>query len=157
MDKYFEYDLRAPENAAKPFNGKCSGGSVYFREGPGKSHKAIGIVRKGEEILALPAEDGWCEAATVINGRIVKGFISSKYVKADATDTTSTRAYPATCSGQGVNIRTGRSTKHSSIGNLNRGDLLIAMPREAGWCNAAAVIEGHIAVGYVYCLYVKSR
>lgn len=31
------------------------------------------------------------------------------------------------------------------------------MPREAGWCNAAAVIEGHIAVGYVFCLYVKSR
>ena len=40
---------------------------------------------------------------------------------------------------------------------LNKGDLLIAMPREAGWCNAAAVIEGHIAVGYVFCLYVKSR
>lgn len=93
MDKYFEYDLTAdgsaepagaPENATKPFNGKCSGGSVYFREGPGKSHKAIGIVRKGDKILALPAKDGWCEAATVINGRIVKGFISSKYVKADA-------------------------------------------------------------------------
>lgn len=166
MDKYFEYDLTAdgpaeptgaPENAAKPFNGKCSGNSVYFREGPGKGHKALGIVRKGEEILALPAADGWCEAATVIKGRIVKGFISSKYVKADATDTASTRAYPATCSGQDVNIRTGRSTEHSSIGTLNKGDLLIAMPREAGWCNAAAVIEGHIAVGYVFCLYVKSR
>lgn len=166
MDKYFEYDLAAdgpaeptgaPENAAKPFNGKCSGNSVYFREGPGKGHKALGIVRKGEEILALPAADRWCEAATVIKGRIVKGFISSKYVKADATDTASTRAYPATCSGQDVNIRTGRSTEHSSIGTLNKGDLLIAMPREAGWCNAAAVIEGHIAVGYVFCLYVKSR
>ena len=95
MDKYFEYDIDnqwkpiaqgtdAPAVKTEPFNGKCSGGSVYFREGPGKSHKAIGIVRKGDKILALPAKDGWCEAATVINGRIVKGFISSKYVKADA-------------------------------------------------------------------------
>ncbi len=171
MDKYFEYDLEtdwtaataptapaeAPQASGKPYNAKCTGGSVYVRTGPGKEHPAIGVARKDEELLSLPAIKGWCEIATVIKGKLVRGFISAKYVAQNATNTAATRAYPAYCSGQGVNFRTGPGTEHSSLGKLDKGAPIIAMPKEAGWCRAAAVIEGAITVGYVFATYVKSR
>lgn len=166
MDKYFTYDLDAewrPTTASteattgKPYNAKCSGGSVYFRTGPGKENPAIGIIRKGEELLALPAQNGWCEAGTVIDGKLVRGFISARYVEEDSTDHSKTRAYPATCNGQGVNVRTGPGTEHRSLGKLDKGAPLIAMPKEAGWCQVAAAIDGSIAIGYMFSTYVKGR
>ncbi|OPZ65873.1 MAG: Bacterial SH3 domain protein [Firmicutes bacterium ADurb.Bin506] len=171
MDKFFNYDLdadwkpatgptaapEAPQSAGRPYNAKCTGGSVYFRTGPGKEHTAIGIARKDEELLALPPAGGWCEAATVIKGKIVRGYISAKYVAENATNTAATRAYPATCGGQGVNLRTGPGTEHRSLGKLDKGAPMIAMPKEAGWCSVAAVLDGKIVVGYMFATYVKSR
>ena len=166
MDKYFTYDLDAEWRPAtaladtvtgKPYNAKCSGGSVYFRTGPGKENPAIGIIRKSEELLALPARNGWCEAGTVIEGKLVRGFISARYVEKDRTNHSRTRAYPATCNGQGVNVRTGPGTEHNSLGKLDKGAPLIAMPKEAGWCQVAAVIDGSIAIGYMFSTYVKGR
>lgn len=168
MDKYFEYDLDnqwkpitqgtdAPAVNTEPFNAVCLGNSVYIRSGRGKTHPYIGIVHKNEEMLALPPVDGWCEVAAVIKGQIVRGYISAKYVTPRTTNTAATRAYPAYCGGSGVNVRTGRGTQHNSIGKAESNALMIAMPKEGGWCQIATVLDGKIAVGYMFATYVKSR
>lgn len=170
MDKYFTYDLddqwkpitqetapATPTAKSEPFNAVCPGNSVYIRSGRGKTHPSIGIVRRNEEMLALPAVDGWCEVAAVIKGEIVRGFISAKYVTPRTANTATTRAYPAYCGGSGVNVRTGRGTQHDSIGKVERNAPMIAMPKEGGWCQIATAIDGKIAVGFMFATYVKSR
>lgn len=73
----------SPSTTASPaaFFAKCSGGSVYIRSGPAKTYKAVGVARKDNLLLALPAKNSWCEVAAVIDGKIVKGYMSSTYVK----------------------------------------------------------------------------
>lgn len=34
-----------------------------------------------EEMLALPAVDGWCQIATVLDGKIAVGYMFATYVK----------------------------------------------------------------------------
>ena len=167
MDKYFIYDIddqwnpiqpqEQPTEKTKAFNAICPGNSVYFRSGRGTQNPSIGIVRKNEEMLVLPAVDGWCEAAAVIKGEIVRGYISAKYVTPRETNTASTRAYPAYCSGSGVNVRTGRGTQHDSIGKAEKNAPMIAMPKENGWCQIAVALDGKITVGFMSATYVKSR
>ncbi len=57
------------------------GGSVYVRAGRGKAHKALGVAHKGDALLALPPEDGWCQVAAVLNGAIATGYMAERYVE----------------------------------------------------------------------------
>lgn len=65
----------------KAYHAKCSGGSVYVRSGPGTTNKAVGVARKDDVLLALPAKNGWCEVAAFIGGKLVLGYMSASYVK----------------------------------------------------------------------------
>lgn len=67
--------------SGKAYHAKCSGGSVYVRSGPAKTYKAVGVARKDEPLLALPAKNSWCEVAAVIDGKIVTGYMAASYVK----------------------------------------------------------------------------
>lgn len=66
-----------------------------------------------------------------------------------------TEPYFATCGGNSVNVRTGRGTEHESLGTLDKGDKMLALPAVDGWCAASAEIGGEIVAGYVSAQYVK--
>lgn len=59
----------------------CTGSSVHVRTGRSAQHSSLGLAKRGETIIALPAVDDWCEVAAVIGGRLVKGFMSAQYVQ----------------------------------------------------------------------------
>lgn len=56
------------------YKGIIVGGSVYVREGPGKQYPSVDIVRKGQEIVVISEQNGWCYAEDF-------GWVSMKYVK----------------------------------------------------------------------------
>lgn len=63
--------------------------------------------------------------------------------------------YFAKCSGNQVNVRSGRSTSYSSYGKLPVGAKMLAMPERDGWCEIACYLNGKLITGYMYAAYVK--
>ena len=59
----------------------CTGDSVNLRAGRGTQYDILGVVRKDDKLLAMPAIDGWHEVAAVIGGKVTAGYISGKYIK----------------------------------------------------------------------------
>lgn len=74
-------DEDSNEISNTPYYAKCSGGTVYVRSGPGTKYDKLGIAKKDDLILALPESNGWCKIAVVLNGDLIIGYMSSKYVK----------------------------------------------------------------------------
>ena len=71
-------EAEAPKEA---YFAVCSGGSVYLRRGPGAETQKLGTVHRGDKLLALPAEDGWCEVAAMQKNGIASGYMAERYVK----------------------------------------------------------------------------
>lgn len=65
--------------AREPYWGICTGGSVNFREGPGKDHALLGVIHRGDKLLVLPKE-GWPQAAVLIGGELCVGYVSPQYL-----------------------------------------------------------------------------
>ena len=65
--------------AAEPYCGVCTGGSVYVRTGPGTEYSKLGTAHKGDKLLVLPG-DGWPQVAVVLDGKLVTGYMSGRYV-----------------------------------------------------------------------------
>ena len=63
-------------------------------------------------------------------------------------------AYFATCTGNGVNVRTGRGTTFESIGTLNKEEKMLALPAVDGWCEVAVTVQGKLLSGYMAEQYV---
>lgn len=71
----------AAEAPKEAYFAVCSGGSVYLRRGPGAETQKLGTVHRGDKLLALPAEDGWCEVAAMQKNGIASGYMAERYVK----------------------------------------------------------------------------
>lgn len=94
MDKYFEYDVTdasvvAESTASAPVERKgvaylatCGGEGVNIRQGRSTGYASLGKLGKGEPVLALPAVNGWCEIAAVLDGKIITGYMHGDYIKA---------------------------------------------------------------------------
>ena len=67
-----------------PYYAYCSGSRVNVRTGRGTSAPIIATASKGDLILALPAQDGWCEVQLYIDGKPISGYMSANYVKTNA-------------------------------------------------------------------------
>ena len=65
--------------------GMCTGGSVHVRSGPGKEYPAIGVVHAGDRLLLLQGE-GWPQAAALIDGKLMVGYLSDKYARGTILD-----------------------------------------------------------------------
>ena len=52
-------------------------GNVYLRQGPGTSHEALDILRKGTEVILYEMESGWYKVK-LEDG--TAGYVSSKYI-----------------------------------------------------------------------------
>ncbi len=66
---------------AGPYFATCSGGSVNIRDGAGKDFAKVAVAHLDDLILALPDADGWSAVAVAIEGKIVSGYMSSKYIR----------------------------------------------------------------------------
>lgn len=59
----------------------CGGSKVNIRTGRGTDHTILGVLYKGDRMLALPQIGGWCEVAAETNGKIIRGYMSGQYVR----------------------------------------------------------------------------
>lgn len=74
-------EAEAPKEA---YFAVCGGGSVYLRCGPGAQTRKLGTVHRGDKLLALPAEGGWCEVAAMQESGIARGYMAERYVRREA-------------------------------------------------------------------------
>lgn len=65
----------------KPFFAIVTGGSVNVRRGAGSQYTTIGTAHKDDKVLALPQNVDWSQISIVIDGEMITGFISNKYIK----------------------------------------------------------------------------
>lgn len=63
----------------KPYYGICIGGSVNVRTGGSTDYPAIGVVHKDDKLLVLPT-GGWPQVALELDGKLMVGYMSDKYV-----------------------------------------------------------------------------
>ena len=83
VKKYGGIDNNTPvNNEAETKYGVCSGGSVNVRSGPGTSNKVLGVIRKDDKILFIDKGEGWSQVAAEINGSLIVGYMSNRYIKA---------------------------------------------------------------------------
>lgn len=59
----------------------CIGNGVNFRKGRGTNYASLGLLNKGEKMLALTNVNGWFEVAGGVNGSLITGYMSAKYVQ----------------------------------------------------------------------------
>ena len=64
----------------KPYYGICTGGSVNVRAGGSTDYPAIGIAHKDDKLLVLPT-GGWPQVALELDGKLVVGYMSGKYIQ----------------------------------------------------------------------------
>lgn len=63
-----------------------TGGSVYIREGAGTSHKALGVLLKGNTVtcsgyFTKVSSTVWLKVSATLKGKSVTGWMSTKYLK----------------------------------------------------------------------------
>jgi len=65
-------------------------------------------------------------------------------------------AYFAVCGGNDVNVRTGRGTAFPTLGQLDKGDKMLALPEKDDWCAVSCVLGGKMVSGYMFSQYVRA-
>ena len=135
-------------------------GNVYLRQGPGTSHEALDILRKGAEVILYEMESGWYKVK-LEDG--TAGYVSSKYITVtqsynDAMEDLFQPDEPSKpqSTGKGVattdvNFREGPSTSHKKLGRIPEGASLILYGQDGDWQQ----VEYNGIIGYVYGKYVK--
>ncbi len=98
-------------------------GTVNFRSSNNTNSSIIGTVRRGDEILALKYSDQWFQGT--INGQT--GWIAAWLV------TSKTGHQLGHISSKLVNVRSGPSTNHSLITQLNLGDVVRITGEQGDW------------------------
>lgn len=97
------------DDAQKQF-GVVTGGSVYYRKGPGKSYKAYGTKHRGDELEILEKSGSWYKFAesSVSDGY---AWIHSKYIKLSSAsaDKTASKETTPTSSESTYTVRSGDS------------------------------------------------
>lgn len=143
-------------------------GTVHVRSSATAASTSNGTVRGNTGLNILGIEpNGWWKVKT--HGKGLEGYISKRYVrvvaKADKAGSPGTPgtpsipgtpgtpgSYNATISGQGVNFRTGPSTRNKSQGLLNRGTQVTVLGASGSWYQIKVTATGQ--QGYVYKTYV---
>ena len=115
--------------------------SLYLREGPARTFKSIGVLRKDEqvEILGQSADEGWKNLRTT-SGLV--GWASAKYLQLiEGSDDETPIPPPTSGSGEykvtayALYMREGPGTNFKSLGHLGRNEVvtLIAESADGEW------------------------
>ncbi len=73
-----------PEKVTVPNYVYVTGSRVNLRSGPGTNHKVLAGFDKGSKLILQSQNDGWSRVSGQRAGRPVVGWMSSKYLSADA-------------------------------------------------------------------------
>lgn len=107
--------------------GQVTGGSVYYRKGPGTSYKAYGTYHKGDKLNLISKSGNWwkfeCNKKGVENN---VAWMSGKYIKVVSTTTTNTAEVELANTLKTVNKATG--TKGNTY-TVKAGDTLYTIAK----------------------------
>ena len=79
-NRYGRLDLLWDEVPAKPYYAATTG-NVWIRQGPSTSYAKLGMAEKGTKLIALPPVNGWSVVTAIIDGKVISGYSSAKYIK----------------------------------------------------------------------------
>lgn len=96
--------------------------TLNVRTGPGTSNAVIGQVHRGEVYAGLRQSGSWWEIQ--FDGR--KGWAHGSYLKASSRPLRSVTT-------NGLNVRTGASTRYRALGQLSRGNLVAEQGSSGSW------------------------
>ena len=97
---------------------------LNFRNGAGTSYSIINVLNKCEQVEVISESNGWSKVK--YNSRL--GYVASRYI--DKTNESYTTKEVST---DGLNVRTGPSTRYSVIGKLNKGTKVEVISESNGW------------------------
>ena len=135
----------------------CGGNGVYVRSGPGKSHDPLGQLNKGQRFEVDGKISG--EWVHVNVAGIGIGYMHKDYVVYDqpAASVGGWKAIgTATCTGQGVNVRSDPGTSYKSLGQLGKGNRFEVDGQEKnGFTHIKVRINGKDRIAWISSQYVK--
>ena len=135
----------------------CGGNGVYVRSGPGKSHDPLGQLNKGQRFEVDGNDSG--EWVHVKVAGIGIGYMHKDYVVYDqpTASASSWKAIgTATCTGQGVNVRSGPGTSYKSLGQLGKGNRFEVDGQEKnGFIHIKVHLNGKDRIAWISSQYVK--
>ncbi len=122
---------------------------VNFRTGPSTKHAAQGQLSKGTAVTVTGSSGSWYKLTVDSTGK--SGYVFKRYVTSGtaAEASTSTAAY---INADGVNFRTGPSTKHAAQGQLSKGTAVTVTGSSGSWYKLTVDSTGKS--GYVFKRYV---
>ena len=135
----------------------CGGNGVYVRSGPGKSHDPLGQLNKGQRFEVDGKTSG--EWVHIKVAGIGIGYMHKDYVVYDqpTASASSWKAIgTATCTGQGVNVRSGPGTSYKSLGQLGKGNRFEVDGQEKnGFIHIKVHLNGKDRIAWISSQYVK--
>ncbi|MDL2235849.1 NlpC/P60 family protein [Christensenellaceae bacterium OttesenSCG-928-L17] len=71
----------AESNAPGAYFAVCAGGSVHVRAAESAAAEILCTAHKGDALLALPENNGFCAVALLHKNRLITGYMCARYVK----------------------------------------------------------------------------
>lgn len=78
-NRYGRLGVLWDEIPAKPYYAVTTG-NVWVRQGPSTSYAKLDIAQKGTKLIALPPVNGWSVVTAIIDGKVISGYSSAKYI-----------------------------------------------------------------------------
>lgn len=82
-NRYGRLELLWDEVPDKPYYAAATG-NVWIRQGASTTYAKIDKADKGTKLIALPPVNGWSVVTAIIDGKVVSGYSSAKYIKGAA-------------------------------------------------------------------------
>ena len=128
----------------KTGKGVVTGTQLYIRSGPGTNYDAVGSLNKGDRVEILEQ----VTSGDMTWGCIEDGWISMSFVYMDGT--TGEGSGTGTITGSGLNIRSGPGTNYTSVGSLDKGDVVKILAQiTIGDMTWGCIEDGWIAMQFV--------
>ncbi len=132
-------------------------GTVHVRAKNTAESESKGVVSGNTGLTLLQMEgNGWWKVKT--HGDGLEGYIAKKLVKvickaAKSASAADSKGSAASINAEGVNLRSGPSTKDKSLGLLKKGTSITVISTSGSWCKVKVTSSGK--TGYVYKSFVK--
>ena len=143
--------------SASGIKGAINANGVNLRTGPGTNYKSLGTLKKKTAVTILGKSVNWYQV--IVDATGARGYVYATYVtvSAGATPTPQPTAIPAEkfagkVNASGVNLRTGPSTRYTSLGLLSKGTAVTVLSTSDDWYQL--IINATGQTGYVFAGYV---
>lgn len=143
--------------------GVCTGDNVNIRAGKSSSSKSLGKAKKGEGMTCDPNGSSSTWIKVYHAGLNISGYMSAKYIKKEndtkKVETVNKKAenpiYWGICTGDDVNIRSGKGTNTMSLGKVNKGEGMTCDPNASTKDWIKVYHAGLNVVGFISADFIK--